>query len=121
MDEQERRYTNTDLARDYIAVISQRGISDAYVFQKRLIAGSDVDIYSFYQDHGSLETLKARGIGMKTKAVLELILKEGAAKAAEIFLKEQEEGLKRVWTWRKAKTQGGKVFTGQRIWSDSGK
>jgi len=82
-------YTNKELAEDYHKVVSQRGGGFKYCSDiKKKISNSGVDIPSFYSEHKTLDVLKTKGIGVKTKKILELILENGLKRARDLFYEE---------------------------------
>jgi hypothetical protein len=95
-------YENKKLADDYFRVIIPFSDSlETYVTIRNTISGSNVDIVSFYSSHGSLKELDIAGIGDNTKIILELILKKGFEKAAEIVREKKclvyQENLAEIW------------------------
>lgn len=97
-----RRHGNEKLAEDYFRVIIPFSDSlDTYVTIRNTISGSSVDIISFYHSHGSLRELDIAGIGDNTKIILELILKKGFKKAAEIVREKKclvyQRNLAEIW------------------------
>ena len=95
-------YGNEKLAEDYFRVIIPFSDSfDTYVTIRDTISGSNVDIISFYHSHGSLKELDIAGIGDNTKIILELILKKGFEKAAEIVREKKclvyQRNLAEIW------------------------
>ena len=97
-----RLYGNEKLAEDYFRVIIPFSDSlDTYVTIRNTISGSNVDIISFYSSHGSLKELEIAGIGDNTKIILELILKKGFEKAAEIIREKKclvyQSNLAAIW------------------------
>ena len=84
---------NRVLADRYFAAASQyAGSWDTYLKLKEIIVGAEVDITAFYDEHGSLISLKVRCICPKTKSILETILKEGE-EARGIVAREKEKDL----------------------------
>ncbi len=83
--------SNKSLAEQYFgAALQYANDFSTYRTQKRLIEGSEIDIALFYAEHKSLDGLKIRGIGSKTKHILEIILKYGEDDAMRIVAKERE-------------------------------
>jgi hypothetical protein len=90
----EKAYTNRELADGYFSIqnrAANRESYDAYFQHKERIARLDVDLQSFYDEHGSLKGLNVRGIGDKTKGTLELILKHGIEEARRMIRGERIE------------------------------
>jgi len=76
------KYTNKNLATDYFTVVAQQcGDVLGYVNMQRMIAALPTDLPSFYRDNGSFSKLAVKGIGVKTKGILELILEYGVEEA----------------------------------------
>ncbi|MBU3906828.1 MAG: hypothetical protein KKA64_01115, partial [Nanoarchaeota archaeon] len=92
-----KKYNNQKLAQDYF-IITNWPYKDCsnYRLIRNKISGLDIDIASFYQEHGSLEELNVVGIGKKTKRVLELILGKGKEKAEEIIKQDREKKAKEI-------------------------
>ncbi|HLC64673.1 MAG TPA: hypothetical protein VJI46_00955 [Candidatus Nanoarchaeia archaeon] len=92
---EENAYTNKELAQDYFSVVAQYSQDLwTYGFQKRKIAGLDIDLPAFYREHGSLDELKVKGIGKKTKGILELILEKGVEEAKKLVQEEKIDELR---------------------------
>ena len=84
--------SNTDLADQYfrVAKTGHSGDIDVYQTISCRIAGLNENIVDFYYHHGeSLRGLQARGIGEKTKCVLERILVNGEEAAVVMIVKEK--------------------------------
>ena len=80
-----KSYSNKELAHDYYLVARQNSKSwDTYRNQRQIIERSPIDIYSFFQENGSLSNLDVSGIGPKTKGILELILEKGFEEARRV-------------------------------------
>ncbi len=91
-----KEYTNRELARDYFRVAAQH-VEDirAYRFQQRRIAELDIDLPTYYGEHGTFDDLKVKGIGKKTKRILALILDKGVEEARKIVENEKIESMRR--------------------------
>ena len=105
-----RLYGNGKLAEDYFRVIMPFSDSlETYVTIRNTILDSNVDIISFYHSHGSLKELDIAGIGDNTKIILELILKKGFEKAAEIVREKKclvyQRNLAEIWKEMPSKTK----------------
>lgn len=92
--------TNQELANNYFSAVFKQSIFayKTYFDIKTLIESSPVDLIQHYQANGNLKELKVKGIGRKTKRVLELILKEGVDNAREIIRKEKIKELQETET-----------------------
>ncbi|MBU3907257.1 MAG: hypothetical protein KKA64_03325 [Nanoarchaeota archaeon] len=91
------RYTNKQLAKDYLMTISwPHYLHSTYRIIRDRISGVDIDISSFYQEHRSLKELNVAGIGRETKRVLELILERGKDGSRKIIKKETEEKRQKI-------------------------
>jgi len=87
-----KKYTNIDLAKDYRRVwakYAQGGdVLDVFSREKE-IRNSNVDIPKLFKKKGSLSNLKVKGVGIGTKKILELILREGVEKADRIIIDKE--------------------------------
>ncbi len=83
---EDKAYTNRELAQDYFSVVAKySGDLTTYNFQRRKIAELSIDLPTFYREHvESLDELDVKGIGKKTKGILELILDKGVEEAKRI-------------------------------------
>jgi hypothetical protein len=120
-----RHYGNEKLAEDYFRVIIPFSDSlDTYVTIRNTISGSNVDIISFYSSHGSLKELDIAGIGDNTKIILELILKKGFEKAAEIVREKKclvyQRNLAEIWNEMPSKIKLDRETedSNQMLWGD---
>lgn len=79
-------YTNKELSQDYFSVVTSYSADlTSYNFQRKKIAGLGIDLPTFYREHGeSLDALDVKGIGERTKGILELILGKGVEEARRI-------------------------------------
>jgi len=90
-----REYDNKSLAKYYFEITSQ-GARDIWAYQKisELIAGlEEINLAEFYRKHENFDGLQVRGIGPKTKRILELLLTQGLESTSEIIRKERESKL----------------------------
>ncbi len=91
---EDRVDTNRELAQDYFSVATQYSEDwITYNLQKRRITKLQIDLPSFYREHGSFEGLNISGIGKKTKGILELILEKGVEEARRIVVERKIESL----------------------------
>ncbi len=118
-------YGNEKLAEDYFRVIIPFSDSlETYVTIRKAISSSDVDIISFYSSHGSLKELNIAGIGDNTKIILELILKKGLEKAAEIVREKKclvyQQNLADIWDEMPSKIKLDRETddSNQMLWGD---
>jgi len=90
-------YTNEDLARDYVRIVSQeRGVTPFHSTQRRGISEYGPSISELYSKEGSLDKLNISGVGANAKKVLELLLEHGLTETSRIFCeRESEEHLKK--------------------------
>ena len=87
---EDSNYTNIDLGRDYLLVVSRRnGINRAYSHIRKKISEADIDIPGFYRWQRSLKDLKFKGVGEGTRTILELILEKGVNELNIIFEEEK--------------------------------
>ena len=102
---EDKNYTNQELARDYFSVVAQYAWDiDRYREQRRLISESGIDLISFYQEHGGFKELKVKGIGPKTKLILELLLEKGVEEARRLFREERIDKIQsNQWSGRSRK------------------
>ena len=102
---EDKNYTNQELARDYFSVVAQYAWDlEPCHRQKKVIVGSNVDLSSFYQEHGSLNELRVKGIGTKTKEILELLLEKGVEEARRLFREERIDKMQsNQWSGRSRK------------------
>ena len=101
-------YTNQELAKHYLAVMSVHVVNikrTTYPRIGRIISGQDHEIVEHYQQEGNLDRLTIPGIGSGTKAVLELILEEGVEQAVKITIEDRERELRQG--------QGTQIVTGR--------
>lgn len=120
-----RLHGNEKLAEDYFRVIIPFSDSlETYATIRNTISGSDVDIISFYHSHGSLKELDIAGIGDNTKIILELILKKGFKKAAEIVREKKclvyQRNLAEIWNEMPSKIKLDREAedSNQMLWGD---
>jgi len=124
-EKNKRLYGNKKLAEDYFRVIIPFSTSlETYVTIRDTISGSNVDIVSFYSSRGSLKELDIAGIGDNTKIILELILKKGFEKAAEIVREKKclvyQRDLADIWKEMpgKRKLDSEAEDSNQMLWGD---
>jgi hypothetical protein len=120
-----RLHGNEKLAEDYFRVIMPFSDSfETYGTIRDTVSGSSIDIMSFYSSHGSLKELDIAGIGDNTKIILELILKKGFKKAAEIVREKKclvyQKNLADIWDEmpRKIKVDRETEDSNQMLWGD---
>ena len=99
---EETKYTNKELAQEYYSVIAapSRWRKDIYSPIRDSIIQSEIDLVEFYREHNSFKNLKVKGIGDKTKKVLELILEWGFDEAKAAIEREKIEKFSRE-QWEK--------------------
>ena len=99
---EDKNYTNQELARDYFSVVAQYAWDiDRYREQRRLISESGIDLIFFYQEHGGFKELKIKGIGPKTKLILESILENGVEEARRLLRERRIETMQaNQWSGR---------------------
>ena len=85
-------YTNEELARRYLSLISQRGYRSTERNIAFKIKKFEESISGFFSSENSLESLK--GFSSRERRILELILTEGD-KAREIYYKEMVEEVRK--------------------------
>ena len=80
-----KNYNNKQLAQDYFSVCSiGAGDRTQYRIQRKKIEECELNIFEFYNQHkNSLQELKLKGIGEKTKSMLESILRDGIKKTSK--------------------------------------
>ena len=79
--------SNQDLSEYYIRVVRKHAFNmDTYNKIKRKISRSRVDFASHYRNNGNLNNLGIRGVGVKTRKVLEMILELGVDEAKKNYL-----------------------------------
>ncbi len=88
-------YTNQQLAHDYLIIMSQYSGMLPYLGVKRAIEKCEVDIPSFYQQHGSLADITISGVGPGSMRRLELILEKGFEEAKRIIEEEKIFGMQK--------------------------
>ena len=80
------RYMNKDLAQDYFIVATKYCTRvDSYRTLQQRIEQLDIDMPSYFMEHGSFDDLEIMGIGKKTKKILESILEDIVKKQEEPF------------------------------------
>jgi len=85
---QNKMKNNKSLAKAYYGIVSQRAKSlDKVSIMKKRIVTLEVNLPKYYAMNGSLENSNLKGIGKKTKRILELILNNGAEEAEQITQK----------------------------------
>ena len=81
---EDKKYTNADLGRDYVTVMSRKdGGKTGYNATRKRISRSGIDLPKVYREEGNLEAVE--GIGKGIKSILELILEKGVEEAGKIF------------------------------------
>lgn len=83
-----KKYTNIDLAKDYRRVWAKYASGEDFLdilSREKKIRNSSMDIPQLFKKKGNLSALKVKGVGIGTKKILELILREGAEKADRII------------------------------------
>lgn len=93
---EDKLYTNNELSQDYFSVVVQySGDWTTYNTQKKIIAEVDINLHTFYLEHErSLNKLQVKGIGEKTKGILELILNEGIEEARRLIREKRIDGMR---------------------------
>ena len=89
-----KRYTNQNLALDYLKVASLEKPNPRYQYAKNLIQGSPIEIPAYFAKYGSLEGLRIPGLGKKVLQLLESILSEGVADILTQERKKVEEDIR---------------------------
>ncbi len=94
---EDKAYTNRELSQDYFSVVAQyTGDITTYEFLRRKIAELGIDLPTFYREHGkSLDELDVKGIGKKTKGILELILDKGKEEARRLVEEEKIDEMRK--------------------------
>jgi len=88
------RYTNEELATDYLRIISTRKPNIKYQQVREIIKSSQINIPAYFAEKKSLTELKVPGLGKGTIEILESILSEGAEKARAKKVREAEEEIR---------------------------
>lgn len=85
-------YTNKSLAEDYFKVATE-GAFNCQIYRciKKRISDFNVNISHFFNEHGNLNNLSIKGVGLRSKFVLESILTHGVESTKKTIRSEREK------------------------------
>ncbi len=115
-----QQFTNEELARHFLQVMSAYSGSMPYLRAYRAVNDAPFSFAAYYEEHGSLKDVPLKNVGEKSKNALELILERGIEEAARI-IEERKIADIRDSSRHRPKGVKGRVSKGKLYRHDLGK
>ncbi|GEM_PF-5466301 len=103
-----RYQTNDELAADWYRLANSVNTNIANKHLRGKIASSDVDIPGYYRQHGNLDELRVKGIGVGMKYQMQLLFEKGLDEARQELSEQTNEQMKESVKWKEGRRKAGR-------------